>query len=88
MKFINFMVSDDVQGTLANYGVDEFGQALFNPAVDLLEHNTDPTIAGWIRDAAFIDGTECPLNKRYNAGDLTFLTAVASLNAMIYPLLK
>jgi tungstate transport system substrate-binding protein len=88
MKFINFLVSDDVQGTLANYGVDEFGQALFNPAVDLLEHNTDPTIAGWIRNAAFIDGTECPLNKRYNAGDLTFLTAVASLNAMIYPLLK
>ena len=74
MKFINFLVSDDVQTILADFGVDEFGQALFNPAVDLLEHNTDPTVAGWIRDAAFIDGTECPANKRYNAGALTFLT--------------
>jgi len=83
MKFINFLVSDDVQGIFADFGVDEFGQALFNPAVDLLEHNTDPTTAGWIRDAAFIDGTECPANKRYNAGSLTFLNIVGSLNAMI-----
>ncbi len=88
MKFINFLVSDDAQDTFATFGVDDYGQALFNPAVDLLEHNTDPPIAGWIKDAAFIDGSECPTNKRYNAGDLTFVNAVASLNAMIYPLLK
>ena len=75
-------MSEDVQKTLADFGVDEFGQALFNPAVKLLAENTDPTIAGWIRDAAFIDGTECPANKRYNAGSLTFL------NVAIIPLLK
>jgi tungstate transport system substrate-binding protein len=88
MKFINFLVSDDAQDTFATFGVDDYGQALFNPAVDLLEQNTDPTIAGWIKDAAFIDGSECPANKRYNAGDLTFVNAVSALNAMIYPLLK
>jgi tungstate transport system substrate-binding protein len=82
MKFINFLVSDEVQDILADYGVDEFGQPLFNPAVEVLKDNTDPTIASWIRDAAFIDGTECPPEYRYNAGDLTFL------NAAIIPLPK
>lgn len=82
MKFINFLVSDEVQEILADFGVDEFGQALFNPAVKVLAENTDPTTAGWIREAAFIDGTECPANKRYNAGILTFL------NALIIPLLR
>ncbi|MCW4015815.1 MAG: substrate-binding domain-containing protein [Candidatus Bathyarchaeota archaeon] len=88
MKFIDFLVSDDVQNILADFGVDEFGQALFNPAVEVLAENTDPTIASWIKDAAFIDGTECPEDKRYEAGDLTFLTALSSLNAMIVQLLK
>jgi tungstate transport system substrate-binding protein len=88
MKFIDFLVSPEAQSTLADYGVDEYGQALFNPAVDLLEHNIDPTIVNWIEEAAFIDGTECPVNKRYNVGSLTFVTGMASLNALIYPLLK
>ena len=79
MKFIDFLVLDEVQDIFKDFGVDEFGQALFNPAVELLTENTDPTTAGWIRDAAFIDGTECPENKRYNVGDMTFL------NAMILP---
>jgi tungstate transport system substrate-binding protein len=85
MKFIDFLVSPGTQDTLANYGVDEFDQALFNPAVNLLEHNTNPTIANWIEEAAFIDGTECPTSKRYNVGDLTFVTVVASLNALLNP---
>jgi tungstate transport system substrate-binding protein len=88
MKFINFLVSDEVQTIFANFGVDDFGQPLFNPAVEVLEQNTQPTIAVWIKDAAFIDSAECPTNKRYNASDLTFLTEVASLNAMINQLLK
>lgn len=75
MKFIQFLVSDEVQDILADYGVDEFGQPLFNPAVEVLKDNTDPAIANWIKDAAFIDGSECPPDKRYNAGNLMFLTA-------------
>jgi tungstate transport system substrate-binding protein len=81
MKFINFLVSDEVQQILADYGVDEFGQPLFNPAVEVLASNTNPTVAGWIKDAAYINGTECPVDKRYDAGNLEFL------NAMIAPLL-
>ena len=75
MKFIQFLVSDEVQDILADYGVDEFGQPLFNPAVEVLRDNTDSAIANWIKDAAFIDGSECPPDKRYNAGNLMFLTA-------------
>ncbi len=75
MKFIQFLVSDEVQDILADYGVDEFGQPLFNPAVEVLKDNTEPAIANWIKDAAFIDGSECPPDKRYNAGNLKFLTA-------------
>ena len=82
MKFIDFLVSDEVQEIFADFGVDNFNQALFNPAVKLLAENTDPTVAGWIKDAAFIDGIECPANKRYNAGNLSFV------NAVIVPLLK
>ena len=73
MKFINFLVSNEIQEILADFGVDEYGLTLFNPAVKVLAENTDPTVAGWIKETAFIDGTECPTNKRYNAGDLTFL---------------
>jgi tungstate transport system substrate-binding protein len=82
MKFINFLVSDEVQEIFADFGVEDFGQALFNPAVKLLEQNTHPTTANWIKDAAFINGTECPADKRYKAGSLTFLSAA------IIPLLK
>ncbi len=82
MKFIQFLVSNEVQDILADYGVDEFSQPLFNPAVEVLKDNTDPTIASWIKDAAFIDGSECPQDKRYNAGDLTFLITA------FFPLLK
>ncbi len=76
MKFINFLVSDEVQEIFADFGVDKFGQPLFNPAVEVLASNTNPTVAGWIKDAAYIDGTECPANKRYNAGSLEFLNAM------------
>jgi tungstate transport system substrate-binding protein len=82
MKFIQFLVSDEVQGILSNFGVHKFAQPLFNPAVEVLKDNTDLTIASWIKDAAFIEGSECPSDKRYNAGSLTFLTA------MINPILK
>lgn len=73
MKFINFLVSDEIQDILVDFGVDDYGLTLFNPAVEVLAENTDPTVAGWIKQTAFIDGTECPTNKRYNAGNLTFL---------------
>jgi tungstate transport system substrate-binding protein len=72
MKFIEFLVSADVQEILADFGIDKFGQPLFNPAVEILETSIDPTTASWIKESAFIDGSECPPQKRYEAGDLPF----------------
>lgn len=73
MAFIEFLVSEEVQEILADFGVDKFDQPLFYPAVEILETAADPTTASWIRGLAFIDGTECPAERRYEAGSLTFL---------------
>jgi len=29
--------------------------------VELLKENTDPTLVSWIKDYAYINGEECPL---------------------------
>jgi tungstate transport system substrate-binding protein len=78
MKFINFLVSDEVQEILSDFGVEDYGQALFNPAVELLKENTDPATAGWIKEFAYFNGTECPQGKRYQNGDLSFLKISAN----------
>jgi len=82
MKFINFLVSDEIQEFIGEFGLEDYNLTLFNPAVKVLAENTDPTVAGWIKESAFIDETECPTNKRYNAGNTSFL------NAAIIPLVK
>jgi tungstate transport system substrate-binding protein len=82
MKFIEFLASDEVQEILADFGVDKFGQPLFNPAVELLQDNTDPTTANWIKEFAYIDGTECPTGKRYQAGNLRFLRILSIPSAI------
>jgi len=64
LTFIEFLVSEEGQGTFESYGVDDYGTALFNPAVSLLRDASDPTTAGWIENAAFFDGPECPSGYR------------------------
>ena len=62
--FINFLVSKQGQILIGNFGVSDYGQPLFYPAVQLLEENTDPTMASLIRDYAFLSYDnqkwECP----------------------------
>jgi tungstate transport system substrate-binding protein len=60
ITFIEFLISEEGQEIIANFGKDVYGQSLFYPAVNLLKKNTDPTIAQWIRNYAFFDGYECP----------------------------
>jgi len=64
MKFLQWLVSSSVQEIIADYGVADYGQGLFFPAVDILETESPAQIFGWIRDYAFFDegGTlyECP----------------------------
>ena len=60
ITFIKFLISDEGQETIANFGQDLYDQSLFHPAVGLLRHNTDPTTVQWIKNYAFFDGYECP----------------------------
>ena len=64
MEFIQWIVGATAQQLIADYGVVDYGQGLFSPAVDILENESPAQIFGWIRDYAFFDegGTlyECP----------------------------
>jgi len=60
ITFIKFLISEEGQEIIANFGKDVYGQSLFYPAVDLLKHNTDTTMVQWIKNYAFFNGYECP----------------------------
>ena len=60
ITFIKFLISDEGQETISNFGTDLYDQQLFYPAVNLLKQNTDPTTVQWIQNYAFFDGNECP----------------------------
>lgn len=64
MAFVRFLISDEGQQIIEQYGKDDYGQSLFYPAVRLLKENTEPTIAQWIKEYAFFNDTECPPEYR------------------------
>jgi ABC-type tungstate transport system permease subunit len=68
IAFITYLISEEGQELIDNYGKDTYGQSLFHGAVQLLKQNSTSQIAQWIRDYAFIkDGNEsyeCPLQYR------------------------
>jgi tungstate transport system substrate-binding protein len=66
VALIKFLVSDEGQGIIGNFGISQVGQQLFYPAVNLLKENSDPQMAGMIRQYAFFDNYECP--PAYRAG--------------------
>ncbi len=69
MTFIKFLISEDGQRIIEQYGKETYGHNLFNPAVKLLRENTDLEIAEWIMEFAFFDGYECPPEYRMNNED-------------------
>lgn len=69
MLFLHFLVSDEVQAMLVNYGQDEFGSTLFKPWIP--EHaNPSSDIVQWVEEFAYFDGSECPQAYRHQADDL------------------
>ncbi len=70
MRFITFLASDEGQTVLAEFGKEQYGQTLFYPYVKVLKDGSDPEKVGWIQELAYFDGTECPPEYRYKAGDL------------------
>jgi tungstate transport system substrate-binding protein len=93
LLFVNFLVSDEGQQLIGNYGKIAYGQSLFTPFVPLASGAvSNDTLLGWIKSYAYINsnnqisatGTECPSTFRYNAGNLyssTYDIIVANFNA-------
>ena len=76
MMLIKYLASDEGQQLFADYGVSQYGKPLFGPYVKLLQTKNDPLgndpvqLIQWISDYAFFEGSECPQQFRYQAGDL------------------
>lgn len=70
MVFIKFLISDEVQALLQEFGVSEYGEALFKPWIPVLTSGQNPDLIQWVEDYAYFNGTECPEQFMYNAGDL------------------
>ncbi len=91
MTFVNWLVSNAGQQVISNYGVASYNMTLFNPFVPLANNPTsNSTLYGWIQSYAYINsvpvinanGTECPPQYRYNAGNLyspTYDTQLANM---------
>jgi hypothetical protein len=79
LTFVNWLVSDEGQQLIANYGVSTYGQQLFSPFVPLVSQTApNATLLNWVQNYAYINstnqinasGSECPAAYRYNAGNL------------------
>jgi tungstate transport system substrate-binding protein len=72
MLFELYLVSEEGQNLLANYGTSTFGAPLFNPFVPLVFTGSNATLLSWIQSYAYIpsNATECPSAYRYDAGYL------------------
>ncbi len=70
ITLVKFLISEEGQEIIADFGKDVYGQSLFYPAVDLLKHDTNPTIIQWIKNYAFFEGYECPPEYQGNHPEL------------------
>ncbi len=75
MALIRYMVSDAGQNLFNTFGVQQYGGAVFKPAVQILKTGTPADTAQMIKNYAYFKdsaGTliECPTQWRYDAGDL------------------
>ena len=76
MQFIRYLISDEGQQLIGNYGTDKYGKTLFGPYLRLLQSKIDPLgndptqLIQWISEYAFFEGSECPQQFRYQAEGL------------------
>ena len=69
LLFMEYILSKDVQNILVEYGVEEFGSTLFKPWIPELD-TPDSEIVQWVKEYAYIDGSECPEKYRHLPGNL------------------
>jgi len=60
IAFIKYLISEEGQQLIENYGKNDYGQSLFYGAVQPLKQNPSSQIVQWIKSYAFINGVECP----------------------------
>jgi len=70
IDFIKYLLSDEGQELIDNYGKANYAQSLFYGAVQPLEMNPSSQIAQWIQSYAFFDGSECPPQYRNDHPEL------------------
>jgi len=70
MAFIKFLISDEVQELFDNFGVADYGEALFKPWIPLMTSGSNPELKQWIEEYAYFEESECPSRFRYNPGNL------------------
>lgn len=70
MAFIRYLVSEDGQELFENFGVQEYGGAVFKPWIPVLQSGSPADIKQMVEQYAYFNGTECSTQYRYNAGDL------------------
>lgn len=64
IDFIKYLVSDEGQQLIENFGSGDYTQNLFYGTVQLMKQNSTSQIAKWIIDYAYFNGTECPQEYR------------------------
>jgi len=64
MNFIEYLISDETQGIIADYGKDIYGQSLFTGAVRPLIADLPQPLISWVQNYAFFAGSECPPQYR------------------------
>jgi tungstate transport system substrate-binding protein len=69
MNFIEFLVSNEVQKMLIDYGKEEFGSTLFKPWIPELSY-PNTSIVEWVQEYAYFQGSECPIENRYQSHNL------------------
>ncbi len=70
MALVKYLASDEGQKLFKEYGVSQFSQALFKPWITTLKANTETELIQWVKDYAYIEGSDCPTTYRLNPGDL------------------
>jgi tungstate transport system substrate-binding protein len=79
LTFVSWLVSSKGQQVISNFGVSTYHQQLFSPFIPVATGTApNATLLGWIQSYAYINanntisanGTECPQQYRYNAGNL------------------
>ena len=68
MDFIQWIVGNQAQDIIENFGQEDYNQSLFNPAAGIVQSKSPIDIYNWINQSAFFDFEgvfyECPPSWR------------------------